>query len=284
LSGRSPAWSKKERKKAALMPGKMRRMAVGRSRPWSKGADEVRSIFRKRAVKQERRITDRRRGTCLSIRYHSGEVGLSQGKCGNSERVIRWPEGDVKQRRTSVGSERLDAPAPSNGSPVNLEPDTDLDEPGRAALAPEGFKRIVWALDGSVAAENPAGKEEADLRQGRERPRDNEPAEDVLVGVIPELAERNLSAGDDDGLAEVLEKEREGRGGERHGVGAVEEEEAVELGVIQRDIGREPDPVCGKWKQERPASDEPQCLEERQVGATDHAQGSEDATDLYSRR
>lgn len=142
-----------------------------------------------------------------------------------------------------MGPEGLDATAPTNCSPIDFEPDANFDKPRRAALAPEGLEGVIRPLDGTVAAEHTAGEEEADLGQRRERARDDEPAKNILIGVVPELTERDLGAGDDDGLAKILEQEREGRGGKRHGVGPVKEEEAVKLGVIERDVRRKPDPV-----------------------------------------
>ena len=51
--------------------------------------------------------------------------------------------------------------------------------------------------------------------------------EEVFLTVGAKLEDGELGAGDDDGLAEVLEHKTEGGGGEGHGIGAVENDEAV---------------------------------------------------------
>lgn len=114
-------------------------------------------------------------------------------------------EEEAGETRTPVRPKRLDPPAPPHAPPVDLEPDPHLDEPRRTPLAPERLERVVGALDGPVAAEDLTGEEEADLREGRVRAGDDEPAEEVLVGVVAELRdgdwravgawERGVSAG-----------------------------------------------------------------------------------------
>ena len=53
----------------------------------------------------------------------------------------------------------------------------------------------------------------------------------------------SLAAGDDDGLAEVLQHEGEGGGGVGEGVGAVEDDEAVKVLVGALDVLGDDDPV-----------------------------------------
>ncbi|MNQ72242.1 hypothetical protein D3C85_869410 [compost metagenome] len=66
--------------------------------------------------------------------------------------------------------------------------------------------------------------------------RDVEGVEQVLLAVGAQLGERDLGAGDDDRLVQIFEHEGEGRGGERHGVGAVQDHEAVVLLVVVTNV------------------------------------------------
>ena len=66
--------------------------------------------------------------------------------------------------------------------------------------------------------------------------RDIEGVEQVLLTIGAQLGQRDLGAGDDDRLVQIFQHEGERRGGERHGVGAVQNDETVVLVVVALDV------------------------------------------------
>ncbi len=117
---------------------------------------------------------------------------------------------------------------------------------GRVVVGLEGVEVLGVDFGAAVAAVEVALEEDADLGDG-DQPGGGylEGADDVLAAVGAQHAQRQLAAGEDDGLAEVLEHEAQGRGGIGHGVGAVEDHEAVVVVVLALDDVGDVDPERG---------------------------------------
>lgn len=97
---------------------------------------------------------------------------------------------------------------------------------------------------GAVTAIQSVVEEEAYLGDG-EGPRDDEGAEQVVDGVGLQGEDGGLRAGEDDRLAEVGEHEGEGGAGVCEAVCAMEDDEAVEEGVVVLDCACYLGPACG---------------------------------------
>lgn len=99
----------------------------------------------------------------------------------------------------------------------------------------EGVEAVGVHLLAAVAAIELVVEEQRHLVD-RVVGRDVEGVEQVLLPVGAQLGERDLGAGDDDRLVQILQHEGERRGGERHGVGAVQNDETIVLVVVVTNI------------------------------------------------
>ena len=126
--------------------------------------------------------------------------------------------------------------------------DADLGQRG-VVVGAECVEVLGAALGGAVGAEQAVLEVERHL--GHDGPPlvpgsgDLDGRDEVLASVGAQHADRNLAAGEDDGLGEVLEQKAQRRSGVGHGVGAVQDDEAVVAGVVVADELREGDPVGG---------------------------------------
>lgn len=72
---------------------------------------------------------------------------------------------------------------------------------------------------------------------------DRQGTQEIVDAIVADLGERDLRAGDDDGLGEILEHERQGRSRVAHGVGAMQHHERIVVVVAGVDVGRDALPV-----------------------------------------
>ena len=72
---------------------------------------------------------------------------------------------------------------------------------------------------------------------------DRQGTQEIVDAIVAHLGEQDLRAGDDDGLGEILEHERQGRRRVAHGVGAMQHNERIVVVVAGVDVGRDALPV-----------------------------------------
>ena len=101
-------------------------------------------------------------------------------------------------------------------------------EAGRVVLA-----RAVAAEELVVEVDAHLGDGPAERRRVR---REAQRSEEVVEAIVPQLHQGDLRAREDHRLLQPLEHEAQGRGGVRHGVGAVEDHEAVVVLHARADV------------------------------------------------
>ena len=119
----------------------------------------------------------------------------------------------------------------AQGVGVVLDVEADLGELG-IVEALEGVEVVGAHLGGAVATPQVVLEEDGDFLDAGatlliDGGGDLEGGDKVFLAVGAHLTDGQLRTGDDDGFAQVLKHETQRRGGERHGVGAVQHDEAV---------------------------------------------------------
>ena len=114
----------------------------------------------------------------------------------------------------------------------------------------EGVEVVGAHLGGTVASPQVVLEEDGDLLHARaslliDGSSHLQGGNEVLLAVGAHLADGQLRAGDDDGLAQVLEHETQGRCREGHRVGAMQHDKAVVEVVALLDGQRDVAPVRG---------------------------------------
>ena len=116
----------------------------------------------------------------------------------------------------------------------------------RIVVGAECGELLGALLDGAVGAEQPVLEVERHL--GHERPLrvvrsgDFDRRDKVLASVGAQYADRDLAAGEDDRLGEVLQQETQRRSGVGHRIGAVQDDESVVARVVVADELRQMEP------------------------------------------
>lgn len=154
--------------------------------------------------------------------------------------AVGQPAGDAQLGVGGIG--------PEDGREVIGDVDTHLGQ-GRIIVGPERAERFGAALGGAVGAEKLVLEIERDLGHGglaaAAGPSDFDGRDEVLAAVGAQDADGNLAPGENHGLGEVLEQKTQGRSGVGHGVGAVQDDEAVVTGVVVADDPGQREPVGG---------------------------------------
>ena len=129
-------------------------------------------------------------------------------------------------------------PLEGKPSPIGRQQRRSVVADGDARLRQRGIVRrlkgnqvVGGILDGAVAPQQLPAEVQAYLMH-LPAGRDQQGCDDVVAGVVADLTQRNLRAGQDHGLAVAPEHEGEGRGGVGHGIGAVEHHKAVVVVVV----------------------------------------------------
>mmetsp|Transcript_44137 Transcript_44137/g.134412 ORF Transcript_44137/g.134412 Transcript_44137/m.134412 type:complete len:407 (+) Transcript_44137:643-1863(+) len=124
---------------------------------------------------------------------------------------------------------------------ILVDGDADLRE-GVHVGRIEGQQSVGVDLGGAARSDEPIVEEDGHLVDGVAA-REYERHDEVAAGIVVGFTEGYLGAGEDDGLAQVLEHEGEGSGGVRHRVRPHEHDEAVEVQIVRLDVVREEGPV-----------------------------------------
>ena len=135
--------------------------------------------------------------------------------------------GDVVQHQRPLGGHTQLARFQRDGDPGI--------EQRRIVGGVEGVEAVGVHLLAAVAAIELVVEEQRHLVD-RVVGRDIEGVEQVLLTVGAQLGQRDLGAGDDDRLVQIFQHEGERRGGERHGVGAMQDHKTIVFLVVVANI------------------------------------------------